>query len=236
MSETLWLSKAEVKKGLPIAKLLQPGHMQAESSHHLVWSLFGDHPDRKRDFLYRELKPGVFYLLSERQPEDPHGLFDLMPPKAFNPHLNAGDSLEFTMRVNATKSQQVKGRKRSTPHDVVMALKKEVGKELPRRDLEHRAALTWFENQGERYGFEFQWSDDPEKHSDVNVLGYETQYISRTGRSRNAIKFGILELSGVIKITEPGKFTERLAQGFGRAKAYGCGLMLIRRMIRQGMM
>lgn len=39
----------------------------------------------------------------------------------------------------------------------------------------------------------------------------------------------MIDLEGVIEVTEPEAFLDRLAQGFARAKAFGCGLMLIAR-------
>ncbi|WP_243641924.1 type I-E CRISPR-associated protein Cas6/Cse3/CasE [Rhodovulum steppense] len=42
-------------------------------------------------------------------------------------------------------------------------------------------------------------------------------------------QFGILDLEGRIEVTDPEALLARLARGFGRAKAFGCGLMLIRR-------
>jgi len=36
-------------------------------------------------------------------------------------------------------------------------------------------------------------------------------------------------MTGALEIADPAAFLARLAQGFGRAKAFGCGLMLIRR-------
>jgi CRISPR system Cascade subunit CasE len=41
--------------------------------------------------------------------------------------------------------------------------------------------------------------------------------------------FGVLDISGVLEVHDPDRFLLRLAQGFGRARAFGCGLMLIRR-------
>ncbi len=40
---------------------------------------------------------------------------------------------------------------------------------------------------------------------------------------------GVLDLEGEIEVTDPAAFATALAQGFGRAKAWGCGMMLIRR-------
>jgi CRISPR system Cascade subunit CasE len=38
-----------------------------------------------------------------------------------------------------------------------------------------------------------------------------------------------VDISGVIEVREPDRFLSALARGFGRARAHGCGLMLIRR-------
>jgi CRISPR system Cascade subunit CasE len=39
----------------------------------------------------------------------------------------------------------------------------------------------------------------------------------------------VLDLSGALTVTDPTLFLEKLSGGFGRAKAFGLGLMLIRR-------
>jgi CRISPR system Cascade subunit CasE len=41
--------------------------------------------------------------------------------------------------------------------------------------------------------------------------------------------FGVLDFAGLIEVADPSVFVARLGQGFGKAKAFGCGLMLIRR-------
>ena len=49
------------------------------------------------------------------------------------------------------------------------------------------------------------------------------------GPRRDQPQFGVLDMSGVVRVEEPALFLERIAQGFGRAKSFGHGLMLIRR-------
>ena len=39
----------------------------------------------------------------------------------------------------------------------------------------------------------------------------------------------MVDLTGVVRIVDAERFTARLAHEFGRARAFGCGLMLIRR-------
>jgi CRISPR system Cascade subunit CasE len=57
MSE-LWLSRARLRRDAPVAalaRLLVPEAASAfpAAAHHLVWSLFADGPERRRDFLWR---------------------------------------------------------------------------------------------------------------------------------------------------------------------------------------
>ena len=87
------------------------------------------------------------------------------------------------------------------------------------RDRTARAAAeTWMTRQGAAKGFEPR----------VTVVeGYST--IELGSRRRQGATFGILDLTGEIAVTDPDAFLPALAAGFGRAKAWGCGLMLIRR-------
>ena len=41
--------------------------------------------------------------------------------------------------------------------------------------------------------------------------------------------FATMDFNGILDVRDPVKLLTGLAQGFGAAKAYGCGLMLIRR-------
>ena len=43
------------------------------------------------------------------------------------------------------------------------------------------------------------------------------------------MRIAIVEFEGVLTVTDPQRFLISLGRGFGRAKAYGCGLMLIAR-------
>ena len=41
--------------------------------------------------------------------------------------------------------------------------------------------------------------------------------------------FSTLDFDGLLEVREPAAILPSIARGFGAAKAYGCGLMLIRR-------
>jgi CRISPR system Cascade subunit CasE len=61
----------------------------------------------------------------------------------------------------------------------------------------------------------------------LSVDGYHTVEIERPGH--RPVSFSTLDFSGVITIVRPHLFVVAIAQEFGKAKSFGCGLMLIRR-------
>ena len=138
---------------------------------------------------------------------------------AFDPDLRAGDQLSFVLRANATRDKR-QGQGRSTRVDVVMDLLHD----LPQAERSNKrlalagdAATEWMTRQGATKGFTL-------KH-----LAVEDYNVQRIPRGRKTATLGVLELSGVIELTEPAVFLTAMASGFGRAKGWGCGLMLIRR-------
>ena len=71
--------------------------------------------------------------------------------------------------------------------------------------------------------------DDGSEH-DLTVSDYSVVALpGHVGKRAGQPQFGVLDLVGTLDITDPAAFVIRLGQGFGRAKAFGCGLMLIRR-------
>ena len=213
---------ATVKALLP---LLQSGNNGSHHpAHHLVWSLFADAPDRRRDFLWREMARGTFLILSARRPVDHHPLFVIDAPKPFAPLLEAGDRLQFSLRANPVVRRFDPRRGRSVKHDVVMdALCSHPGGERVERrfDVMREWGFAWLERQAERGGFTVETDG-------VRVDSYEQHRITRRGRAP-AMSFSTLDFDGSLTVNDPDLFLTAIAGGFGAAKAYGCGLMLIRR-------
>lgn len=217
----MFLSRLTLRQAPDMAalgQLLNPDHdgRRMDAHHRLIWAGFAGDPDARRDFLWREMGQGGFLVLSPRAP-GPSPLFD--PPEAtgFAPVLAPGDRLAFVLRANATRTiTEADGKKRH--RDVVMEALAPVPKAARadlRMELAQSAGLVWLEGQGARAGFRVL-------HADV------TAYRVVETRKRGP-RFGVLDLEGLIEVTDPGAFVPKLAQGFGRAKAFGCGLMLIRR-------
>ena len=250
MTETLYLTRATLRRNASAAAirpLLTPDDdsVRVSAAHRLVWTLFADSPDRERDFLWREASPGMFYLLSQRRPEDATGLFDIDEPKEFAPALRVGDRLQFSLRANATVARGAGSGGRGKPHDVVMdALfripRGERGK--VRDEVTQAVGAKWLAAQGARAGFAIGeeavegGGGEVVENNDVRmsiragphvrVTRYSTLRLDRKGRPA---ELGVLDFEGMLEVREPALFTMALAKGFGRAKAFGCGLMLIRR-------
>ena len=186
----------------------------ADAHHRLMWSVFSDGTARERDFLWRYDGRGRFLALSARTPA-PNDLFRPHETKIFEPRLSLGDHLQFKLRANATKdraaaSRGPKHQRRNRRVDIVMD---RLHQDAPAGGA-RGAALVVGSDRGFRPHF-------------TAVENYSTINLGR--RRRQGATLGILDLAGSLEVTAPEIFVPALARGFGRAKAWGCGLMLIRR-------
>jgi len=233
----LFLSRARLRRDVPAAALwreLAPrdDDKRVATSHRLVWTLFADSPDRERDFLWREAAPGTFYFLSTRAPEDRHNLFEIDPPKLFAPQLRVGDVLQFSLRANATVARRPQGasgeRVRGKPSDVVMdalyRIPKGREREAARRDAIGTAGLNWLRARGQGSGFRL-----PEDATDDGAGCLTSYRVVQLDHRNTRMRLGVLDFEGKLLVDEPARFLEAIARGFGRGKAFGCGLMMIRR-------
>ncbi len=219
---TVFLSRATLSQSPSVQALNallmpQDGGARTDAHHRLLWTLFADSSERTRDFLWREESAGEFVILSQREPVV-SDLFSRIESKPFAPILRHGNRLGFALRANATRS---KDKKRV---DVVMNALHSLAPEKraeQRMQIATNEGAAWLQKQGERHGFEV--TECIAKDYSVHALpGF------RGPRDRQP-QFGILDLAGEIAVTDPAEFVSALTKGFGRAKAFGCGLMLLRR-------
>jgi CRISPR system Cascade subunit CasE len=230
MSGGPWLTRARLRRTGSAAALVKvlTDHAARDAGHALIWSLFADGPDRRRDFLWRA-DDGLFYILSARPPVDAHGLFEIDPPKPFVPALAAGDVLAFSLRANPVvrhrgdmlrpdgKSRRVK------KDDVVMNAIRPFEK-ADRADARNGAIRTagfeWLSRTAGKSGFAVSTEG-------VRIEGYTQTEIPRD--AGQPLCFSTLDFDGRLTVTDADLFARKIAGGFGSARAYGCGLMLIRR-------
>ncbi|WP_419581748.1 type I-E CRISPR-associated protein Cas6/Cse3/CasE [Thiolapillus sp.] len=198
--------------------------------HQMIWRLFGKAPNQQRDFLYRrEDRPGeppFYYLLSARQPLEGDGNLTV-ETRPFEPRLQAGNCLQFQLRVNAVVTRKADDHgKRRIRRDIIEAWidgcrkSDPLGKGWPPPSvIHHQAASTWLNRQGEKHGFQL---------GDCLVSNHRFHKVWKPGDPHQR-HFTSLDIQGSLTVTEPDAYLATLKQGLGRAKAFGCGLMLIRR-------
>lgn len=223
----MFLSRARLREDSSVralAPLLLPtdAAVRLLAAHRLVWSLMSDDAGRTRDFLWREERQGAFLILAPRPAAADGGLFEV-ESKPWEPALHAGDRLGFLLRANPTLARSAGPGQRGKRHDVVMDALRAVppgDRAAARRELIVDAGQNWLTRQGARTGF----VPDPDT---LRIDGYDTVRIPRGGR--DAVEFGRLEFEGVLEVTDPSTFLTAVVGGFGRARAFGCGMMLLRR-------
>ncbi|MGE4535662.1 MAG: type I-E CRISPR-associated protein Cas6/Cse3/CasE [Desulfovibrio sp.] len=190
-------------------------------AHQALWDLFGDRPDRERDFLFREIDPVTYLCLSAREPVDGKGVWRLAV-KPYAPRLAAGDRLYVSLRANAVvKRKGPDGRQQR--FDVVQDARKpytDRGVEPPpRATLAQQEGAKWLLARQEAMGLCFE-------DQSLVVASYMVRRYWREGRD---VRFGTLDFAGFAEISDPQRALAALCKGVGPAKSFGCGLLLARR-------
>lgn len=93
-----------------------------------------------------------------------------------------------------------------------------------------QALETWMIKQGQRCGFELLSGADGMFKLQNSAYAWHglQQKISKKGEKAG---FSSVDFCGELQITDPEKFRQTLFNGLGRAKAFGCGLMMVRRVV-----
>ena len=241
MSEPLHFSRLTLRRDAvdikPLIQVLQPSKSSDRLvvDHRLIWTVIPPEVrtevERRRStgtpksaFLWRaDRQRGRYYLLGPKPLEE--SPFFTIETKLFEPALSPGERLAFDLRLNATVDRKVgvdnQGKAIRQRCDVAMDLLKEEAKPDRagfRMQLAEKAAYDWLTTRATEHGF----------HLDkLRLEGYHAERFARRGGKFGTL--GIFDLKGALTITEPNSFLARLRQGFGRGKAFGCGLMLIKR-------
>lgn len=203
----------------------------AYADHQWIWNLFPSPPGTPRDFLFRrDVQTGLprYYVVSERSPIAQDYAWQVQT-QAYAPQVKAGMRLRFDLRANPVVAG-VNAQGKHARHDVVMQSKTKLlrergltqwkdwqGEDRPaQQDLIFGACAAWLTSQAKRHGFEVM-------DGTLNVDAY-TQH-----RGRKAdIQFSTVDFSGELTVSNPEPLIAALGHGIGRAKAFGCGLMLVR--------
>jgi CRISPR system Cascade subunit CasE len=201
------------------------------AEHQWLWRFFPAPEGTRRDFLFRRRDAdGVprFYIVSKRAPVTQGTAWDIRT-RDYNPTLEVGSRLRFDLRANPVVTHSREGKRKR--HDVVMEAKKQLLKE---RGLAHwqdwkddqkpalyalvrEACGTWLLTRAPRLGFEVDLNS-------LAVNGYQ-QHSEKEGD----LTFSTVDFSGELIVSDTASFSTTLREGIGPAKAFGCGLLLVRR-------
>ena len=241
-----WFTRATIKRHAPDVAPLMNTLLNADregrrlnTTHRLLWTLMPENTQRasnalaeagqKAAFLWRSAPDhrgdSSWYVLGPRPRED--SAFFEVETKLWAPSLSAGDRLAFDIAVNATVNRMVDpsggrdGRRRSdVVMDAIHAAERSAGASLPRASLRSTLAAgalkAWWDAQGERNGF---------TTAALNVVTYSTVQLE----GRRSARIGVSHITGLLEVRDPEPFNRRVTLGFGHAKAFGCGLLLLRR-------
>ncbi|WAC73101.1 type I-E CRISPR-associated protein Cas6/Cse3/CasE [Roseateles sp. SL47] len=199
--------------------------------HQWLWQLFPAEEGTPRDFIFRRTEVGGlprYHVVSKRPPLREGQAWGVQT-KLYQPQLQTGDTLEFELCANPVVTRTVNGK--HSRHDVVMDAKRQhlvqlglaTWAEMPEADrpaayeLVAGACTRWLTEQGKRCGFAF-------RADQISVDSY-LQHVIKNGK----LKFSTVEFVGTLVVTDAEKFVAMLQSGLGHAKAFGCGLMLVRR-------
>jgi len=236
MTKQFYFSKITLRESVPISALRHLLH-DGYAPHKTVWQLLSHSPDQERDFLFRfdvEPQSGLprFYVVSRHEAKDTSGLWDVQtkPYLAHEPEkpplFTLGDTFRFSLRVNPTFDKSDRSKKQKQRHDLICHLRKQLPKnaygvrEESHATTEHRACKEWLERKT-TLGFRLMNPDESLLVEQYDQLRFkhkdQTTILSR------------VDMSGILEVTDVAKFWDNLTKGIGHGKAFGCGLLLIRR-------
>lgn len=221
----MFLSKVELRRDTASTCALRSimvRQARHDGGHSVIWTLFADDENRKRDFIWRENSLGQYYILGKDVPENHQNLWQV-ESKPFEPEFSPGDRLKFVLRANPTISTKAAdpNRAHSKIVDVVMHAKMHCAdRQAFSAEDREQAALGWLASRAQTWGVTFQ-------HDQCSLIAYTPDKMGR--RAKAVIRVAVADFEGVLTVDDPARFTGHLMTGFGRAKAWGCGLMLIRR-------
>lgn len=220
----MYFSKITLKSTIDRANYAEVVCSNTYKEHQILWKLFNGNPDAKREFIYRyepQRNTPAYYLVSTQKPVDQNNLWNIQS-KHYKPVVTTGQQFSFMLRVNPVKTKNGKR------HDVVMYEKYQLNyKNMDRKirpttqELVEKTGRKWLAKRAETSGFIF---DD----NSIQIDSYQPK-VSGRKKGKKEIRYSTMDFQGILTISDPEQFTQTLMQGIGKARAFGCGLMLIRR-------
>lgn len=199
-------------------------------THEKIWLLVSRSKNQKRDFLYRveydAYKNIKFILLLARNPVQSTDEMDVHVSPLYRPQIDDDESLHFKLRANpiVKRKENGKAKEYGLVIDAKHQLKKRnirCGEDYSLDGLIHEKGLSWLERKGLQHGFSV-------KNWGVAIVEGNEYFVNQKHKKDFLIR--TLDLEGKLTVTDTELFKKALYGGIGSAKAFGCGLMLVRRL------
>ena len=187
---------------IPKQQMLKRRVFSEYDLHKLIWTCFPDRPDEKRSFLFRteELSSGIQILLLSREQPVPIPFAAWDGTKSFSASFAAGSLFMFRLKANPVQ--------RGSADRKLHAITNE-------------AALSdWLHRKADRHGFSLK-----------SVPEFSACHLAAFSKKQNQaqIALNIVDISGVLSVTDADAFAAAVRNGIGRGRAFGCGMLLLRR-------
>lgn len=256
MSE-YFFSRIQLDVQHPQAKQAVQRSLTANAYHDHQWfwrEFFPAERGAERDYIFRRIDASaadqapVYYVVSRREPKLGNAAWRL-DCRPYAPCIEAGSVLGFDLRANPivrqwpgkddrkTNAQGKRKPGKVTQFDVVMHEKKRLlaerglqhwkdwhGSDRPvLYELVHRICVEWLNGQAPNHGFRLA-----QPAAKLQVDGYR-RHMLQGKEHRKDIVLSTVDFQGVLEVTDTDKFARTLLSGIGHGKAFGCGLLLVRR-------
>ena len=188
-------------------------HRQRSNPYHWhrdLWKLF-DAPDEKRSFLFQleQTSPSrsQLIMLSALEPTPTETDIRVLQKKGFDYRLCSNQKLGFRLCANPVKTIKDE-RKRLNNKNQIKSCRVPLIKE--------EQQIEWLEKR----------INPVAKLHETIIQGKNNIHFRKNGR---AGKIAQVTYEGLLEVTNADGFIQLIQNGIGPAKAFGCGLMLVRR-------
>jgi CRISPR system Cascade subunit CasE len=187
-----------------ISRISMPSRLGEYAAHKKVYELVSDRP------LYRRTREATLVVSADKPKSQ-------VETKQYSPLIQVGELLHFVLRAEVTRSKFVEG-KRGKRYDPVLE-QHNLDPSKPYADIVSEVGSLWLNQKSENHGFKVEELIQ----SDYSPISFVRP------TDRRQIRLAVIDYEGLIKVTDSAVFLSTLKNGIGRAKGFGCGLMLVRR-------
>lgn len=207
MDNTMYLSRLRIPRRTARKRRL----VSAYDLHKALWTCFPGLPaGTVRPFLFRtaELAAGTRILMLSKERPIPLDFAEWDGTKAFQAEFAAGSLFLFRLRANPVKRATSDRRLRA----ITDRRAPDSGGQSPLR--------AWLEGKARLHGFELK-----------SVPEFSACHLAEFDKKAGAgtIRLNVVDIGGALQVTDADRFADAFRNGIGHGRAFGCGMLLLRR-------